>query len=104
LEISCYKIHSYKETENYSQEEIEKKKERMKVGKCSSAKEVWDKLHNLYFEESPITKPNNYKEDERREQEEIQSSCQIDSKEEDCEEGIVYLEEELINSLDELTK
>jgi hypothetical protein len=30
-----------------------------KVGKCSSAKELWDKLHNIYFEESPITKPEN---------------------------------------------
>jgi hypothetical protein len=31
-------------------------------------------------------------------------SCQIDSKEEDREEGIVYLEEELISALDELMK
>jgi hypothetical protein len=23
-----------------------------KVGKCSLAKELWDKLHNLYFKES----------------------------------------------------
>jgi hypothetical protein len=38
---------------------------REKVGKCSSAKELWDKLHNIYFEESPITKPENYKEDAR---------------------------------------
>jgi hypothetical protein len=28
-----------------------------KVGKCSSTKELWDKLHNLYFEESPIIDP-----------------------------------------------
>jgi hypothetical protein len=28
-----------------------------KVGKCSSAKELWDKLHNIYFKESPITEP-----------------------------------------------
>jgi hypothetical protein len=30
-----------------------------KMGKCSLAKEIWDKLHNLYFEESPIIEPNN---------------------------------------------
>jgi hypothetical protein len=30
---------------------------REKVGKCSSTKELWDKLHNIYFEESPITNP-----------------------------------------------
>jgi hypothetical protein len=29
---------------------------REKVGKCSLAKELWDKVHNLYFQESPITK------------------------------------------------
>jgi hypothetical protein len=28
-----------------------------KVGKCSSAKEIWDKLHNLYSEESSIINP-----------------------------------------------
>jgi hypothetical protein len=77
---------------------------REKVGKCSSAKELWDKLHNLYFKESPITKPENAKEDARTKQEEICSSCQTDSKEEDCEEGIVDLEAELISALDELTK
>ena len=38
---------------------------REKVGKCSSTKELWDKLHNLYFKESPITKPQNAKEDAR---------------------------------------
>jgi len=26
-----------------------------KVGKFSPAKEIWDKLHNLYFKEYPIT-------------------------------------------------
>ena len=35
---------------------------REKVGKFSLAKELWDKLHNLYFEESPITKIENAKE------------------------------------------
>jgi hypothetical protein len=38
-----------------------------KVGQCSSAKELWDKIHNLYFKEShSITEPehaNQNKED-----------------------------------------
>jgi hypothetical protein len=38
-----------------------------KVGQCSSTKELWDKLHNLYFKEShSITEPehaNQNKED-----------------------------------------
>jgi hypothetical protein len=38
------------------------------------------------------------------EQEERCSSCQTDSEEEDCEEGIIDLEEELISALDELKK
>jgi CO dehydrogenase/acetyl-CoA synthase beta subunit len=67
-----------------------------KVGQCSSTKELWDKLHNLYFKEShSITEPehaNQNKEDVEEEQEEICSSCQTDSEEEDCEEGIVNLE------------
>jgi hypothetical protein len=28
---------------------------KFKVGQCSSAKEIWDKLHNLYSKESPLT-------------------------------------------------
>jgi hypothetical protein len=40
-----------------------------KVGKCSSTKELWDKLHNIYF--SPITEFKNAKEDAGTEQEEI---------------------------------
>jgi hypothetical protein len=79
-----------------------------KVGKCSSTKELWDKLHNIYFEEShPIMRPkhtDHKKEYVKSEREEICSSCQKDSEEEDCEEGIVYLEVELISSLDELKK
>jgi hypothetical protein len=39
-----------------------------KVGQCSSAKELWDKLHNLYFEDSPITELDNSKEDAGRKQ------------------------------------
>jgi chromosome segregation ATPase len=44
------------------------------------------------------------KESAGTEQEERCSSCQIDSEEEDCEEGIVDLEAELISALDELKK
>jgi chromosome segregation ATPase len=77
---------------------------REKVGKCSSAKELWDKLHNLYSKESPITESDPIKESAGTEQEERCSSCQTDSEEEDCEEGIVDLEAELISALDELTK
>jgi hypothetical protein len=32
-----------------------------KVGKCSSAKELWDKLHNIYY--SPITELETAKKD-----------------------------------------
>jgi hypothetical protein len=35
---------------------------REKVGKCSSAKELWDNLHDIYS--SPITDSKNVKEDE----------------------------------------
>jgi hypothetical protein len=52
-----------------------------KVGKCSPAKELWDKLHNIYS--SPITKSENAKEYESTEQEERCSSCQTDSEEEE---------------------
>jgi hypothetical protein len=42
---------------------------KVKVGKCSSTKELWDKLYNLYFTRSlfVITQPNHankYKEDD----------------------------------------
>jgi hypothetical protein len=46
-----------------------------KVGQCSPAKELCDKLHNIYFEESPITDIDNDKEDVGTKQEEIHSSC-----------------------------
>jgi hypothetical protein len=49
-----------------------------KVGKCSSAKEFRDKLHNICS--SPITKSYIAKEDIGTEQEVRCSSCQIDSK------------------------
>jgi hypothetical protein len=45
-----------------------------KVSKCSSAKEIWDMLHNIYS--SPITELENAKEDVRTKQEERYSSCQ----------------------------
>jgi hypothetical protein len=54
---------------------------REKVGKCSSAKELWDKLHDIYS--SPITDSENSKEDVGRYQEEICSPCQTDSKDEE---------------------
>jgi hypothetical protein len=41
---------------------------REKVGKCSSAKELWDKLHDIYS--SPIADSENAKEDADTEQEE----------------------------------
>jgi hypothetical protein len=50
---------------------------REKVGKCSSNKELWGKLHDIYF--SPITESENNKEYAGTEQEERCSSCQIDS-------------------------
>jgi hypothetical protein len=58
---------------------------REKVGKCSSTKKLWDKLHNLYY--SPITESKNAKEDAGTEQEEIFSSCQRNSEEEEYEEA-----------------
>jgi hypothetical protein len=49
---------------------------REKVGKCSSTKELWDKLHDIYS--SPIVDSKNAKEDACTNQEEICSPCQID--------------------------
>jgi hypothetical protein len=48
-----------------------------KVGKCSSSKELWDKLHDIYS--SPITDSKNAKEDAGIDKEEICSPCQTDS-------------------------
>jgi hypothetical protein len=48
-----------------------------KARKCSLAKEIWDKLHDI--DSYPITESKNAKEDENIEQEERFSSCQIDS-------------------------
>jgi hypothetical protein len=60
---------------------------KVKVGQCSSAKEIWDKLHNIYSKESllVITEPEHVdqdKEDVEIEQEERSSSCQTDPEEE----------------------
>ena len=54
---------------------------REKVGKCSSTKEFWDKLHDIYS--SPITDSENAIEDAGTYQEEICSPCQIDSGDEE---------------------
>ena len=48
-----------------------------KVGKCLSAKELWDKLHDLYFQESPNTELESAKEDAGTKEERC-SSCQTD--------------------------
>jgi hypothetical protein len=54
---------------------------REKVGKCSLAKELWDKLHDIYS--SPITDSENAKEYVGTDQEEICSPCQTDSEDEE---------------------
>jgi hypothetical protein len=98
LAFNCYRIQCYKETKNYRQEGIEKNKKiamdfileglpdsvKDKVGKCSSTKELWDKIHNIYS--SPIIESDNSKEGVGIEQEEICSSCQTNSEEKECEE------------------
>jgi hypothetical protein len=101
LVFSCYRIQCYKETsKDCNQEGIEKNNKiamdfileglpdsvKDKVGKCSSAKELWDKLHNIYS--SPITESEIAKEDAGTEQEVRCSSCQTDSEEEECEVNI----------------
>jgi hypothetical protein len=54
---------------------------REKVGKCSSAKELWDKLHDIYS--SPIIDLENAKEDAGTDQEQRCSPCQTDSEDEE---------------------
>jgi myosin heavy subunit len=75
---------------------------REKVGKCSSAKELWDKLHDIYS--SPITDSENAKEDADTEQEERCSSCQTDSEEEEYDEAEVDYKEKLISAIKYLRK
>jgi hypothetical protein len=69
-----------------------------KVRQCSLAKEIWDKLHNLYSKGSHlIMEPiHQDKQDIDIEQEEL------DNYEEYYEEGIVNLEEKLISTLSDL--
>jgi hypothetical protein len=54
---------------------------REKVGKCSLSNEIWDNLHDIYS--SLIADSENAKEDASRDQEEICSSCQKDSEDEE---------------------
>jgi hypothetical protein len=54
---------------------------REKVGKCSLAKEIWDKLHDIYS--SPITDSENVKEYGDTNQEELCSPCQTYSEDEE---------------------
>jgi hypothetical protein len=54
---------------------------RKKVGKCSSAEELWDKLHDIYS--SPIKDSENVKEDADANQEELCSPCQEDLEDEE---------------------
>jgi hypothetical protein len=54
---------------------------REKFGKCSSTKEFWDKLHDIYS--SPITYSENVKEDAYTNQEELCSPCQENSEDEE---------------------
>jgi hypothetical protein len=54
---------------------------REKVDKCSSNKEIWDKLHDIYY--SPIVDLENAKEDADTDQEELCSPCQTDSEDEE---------------------
>ena len=72
-----------------------------KFGKCSSAKELWDKLHDIYS--SPIVDSENAKEDTDTEQKQIFSSCQTDSKEEEYEEAKVDYKQ-LISAIEYLKK
>jgi hypothetical protein len=75
---------------------------REKVGKCSSSKELWDKLHDIYS--SPIADLENAKEDADAEQEERCSSCQTDSEEEEYDEVEVDYKEKLISEIKYLRK
>jgi hypothetical protein len=54
---------------------------REKVGKCSSAKELWDKIHDIYS--SSITDSENVKEYADTNKEQLCSPCQADSEDEE---------------------
>jgi hypothetical protein len=79
LAINCYRICN-KITMDFIWEGLPNMV-REKVGKCSSAKELWDKLHDIYS--SPIADSENAKEDADTDQEELCSPCQIDSEDEE---------------------
>jgi hypothetical protein len=68
---------------------------REKVGKFSSAKELWDNLHDIYS--SPIADSKNAKEDADTKQEERCSLCQTNSEEEEYEEAEVDYREKMIS-------
>ena len=70
------------------------------VGQYSSAKELWDKLHDIYS--SYITESGFAKEDTGIEKKERCPSHQTDSEEEECEEAEMDFREELISALGEL--
>jgi hypothetical protein len=57
-----------------------------KVGKCSLAKELWDKLHNIYS--SPIRNSDISKEYVDIEKEVRCSTCQTNLEDEECEVNI----------------
>jgi hypothetical protein len=112
LVFSCYRYNGPKKPKTTAKKELKKNNKiemdfimeglpdsvKDKVGKCLSTKELWDKLHNLYF--SSITELENSKEYACIEQEEICSSCQIDSEEEECEEAEVNYREELLSAIE----
>jgi hypothetical protein len=75
---------------------------REKVGKCSSAKELWDKLHDI--DSSPIVDSENGKEDADTEQEEICSSCQTYLNEEEYDEVEVDYKKKLISAIKYIIK
>jgi hypothetical protein len=81
---------------------------KLKVGQCSSAKEIWYKLHNIYYKEShSITETEHANQNKKYvevEQVEGFSSCPTYLEEEYCEAGVMDFEIALINALSELNK
>jgi len=101
LEINCYGIQRFKETKTTTKKELKRNNKitmdfilevlldsvKNKVGQCSSSKDIWDKLHNIYSKESLliIIEPEHVdqnKEDVEIEWDEISASCQTDPEEE----------------------
>ena len=81
-----------------------------KVGKCTSAKELWDKLEKFYtkgylhqeHEGYQNERPNTNNEEHPESNHEISKSNASEDKEDSEIEGFVDLEVELISILDEL--